>query len=342
MKAVGLTRYLPIMDPESLRDLGLPKPEPKERDLLVRIEAVSLNPIDTKIRRSISSTQPEPSPRVLGWDAAGVVEAIGPEATCFHPGDEVYYAGSLNRPGTNSEYHLVDERLVAKKPSSLDMAHAAAFPLTSITAYEALSERMGVSMTGESEGRAILIIGGAGGVGSLAIQLAKIARLKVIATASRRESRAWCEHMGADEIIDHTQSIPAQLQRLNFPMVDYIFNTSSTDQYWGAMSEAIQPQGRICCLFDAIKPLDINVFKRKSVTFSWEFMFTRSLYQTKDMVEQQRLLTQIAVWVETGMIRPTLTESCSPITAAHLKVAHTKLESGQMIGKFVLTGWQAT
>lgn len=342
MKAVGLTHYLPITDPESLQDFDLPKPEPKERDLLVRVEAVSVNPIDTKIRRSISSDQPEPSPRVLGWDAAGVVEAVGPEATCFHPGDEVYYAGSLTRPGTNSEYHLVDERLAAKKPSSLDMAHAAGLPLTAITAYEAFCERMGISMTGESEGKTLLIIGGAGGVGSLAIQLAKIAGLKVIATASRRESRAWCEHMGADKILDHTQSIPAQLQRVNCSMVDYIFNTSSTDEHWSAMSEAIHPQGRICCLVDAIKPLDINILKWKSVSFSWEFMFTRSLYQTKDMVEQQRLLTHIAHWVEAGLIQPTLTESLSPITAAHLKAAHAKLESGHMIGKFVLTGWPAT
>lgn len=340
MKAVGLTRYLPITDPNALRDVDLPKPEPKERDLLVRIEAVSINPIDTKIRRSKNSDYHETSPRVLGWDAAGVVEAVGTQVTFFHPGDEVYYAGSLNRPGTNSEYHLVDERLVAKKPPSLDMAHAAALPLTALTACEALHHRMGISFGGDSAGRTILIIGGAGGVGSIAIQLAKRARLRVIATASRRESRAWCEKMGADDVIDHTQAIPEQLQQKNCPTVDYLFNTSHTDQHWTAMCEVIQPQGDICCIVDTTEAVELNALKRKSVTFSWEFMFTRSLYQTKDMIEQHKLLTQVAGWIEEKMLQSTLTEKQSPINAANVRMAHAKLESGHMIGKLVLTGWQ--
>jgi NADPH:quinone reductase len=341
MKAVGLTRYLPITDPESLRDMEFSKPEPEGRDLLIRIEAVSVNPIDTKIRGSKSSDHHELSPRVLGWDAAGVVEAIGSQAGFFHPGDEVYYAGSLTRPGTNSEYHLVDERLVAKKPASFDMAQAAAFPLTAITAFEALFTRMGISIEGESEGNSILIIGGAGGVGSLAIQMAKIAKLRVIATASRAESHAWCEKMGADEVIDHTKSIPDQLQRSDSPPVEYILNTSSTEQHWPAMCEVINPQGRICCLVDTAEVVNLNDLKRKSVTFSWEFMFTRSLYQTKDMIEQRKLLSQVARWGEAGMIHSTMTETRSPINAANLKLAHAKLESGHMIGKFVLTDWHS-
>jgi len=341
MKAVGLTRYLPITDPESLQDVDLPRPEPGERDLLVRVEAISVNPVDTKIRRSKGPDDHEPSPRVLGWDAAGVVEAVGSKATLFQPGNEIYYAGSMIRPGANSEYHLVDERIVAKKPRSFNMAHAAALPLTAITAYEALFDRMGISIEGRSAGKTILIIGGAGGVGSIAIQIAKIANLCVIATASRPESQAWCRKMGADEVIDHSKSIPEQLQQLNCSMVDYILNNSSTDQHWAAMSTVITPLGRICCIVDTTEAVDLNVLKKKSVTFAWEFMFTRPMYQTEDMLEQHKLLTQVAGWVDAGMIQSTLTETLSPINAAHLRTAHAKLEAGHMIGKLVLTGWHA-
>jgi NADPH2:quinone reductase len=342
MKAVGLTRYLPITDPDALQDVDLPEPEPNERDLLVRVNAISVNPIDTKIRRSQNAGQQEPSPRVLGWDAAGVVEAVGSHVTFFQPGDEVFYAGSLNRPGANSEYHLVDERLVAKKPGAFNMAHAAALPLTALTAFEAFRHRMGISFEGESAGLTILVIGGAGGVGSIAIQLAKIAGLRVIATASRAESCSWCEKMGADEVIDHTQSIPEQLQQRNFPTVNYIFNTSNTDQHWPAMCEVIKPQGGICCIVDTTEAVDLNALKRKSVSFSWEFMFTRSMYQTPDMVEQHKLLTQISRWVEAGAIHSTLTETLSPIDAAHVRIAHARLESGHMIGKLVLTDWHSS
>ena len=339
MKAVGLTQYLPIDKPESLIDVELPRPEPEERDLLVRVEAISVNPVDTKIRRSKGPEAKESLPRVLGWDAAGVVEAIGNKVTLFQPGDEVYYAGSLIRQGANSEYHLVDERLVAKKPASLNMAQAAALPLTAITAYEALFDRVGISQQGESDGKAILIIGGAGGVGSLAIQLAKIAKLHVIATASRPESQAWCRKMGADAVIDHANSIPDQLEQLHRPMVDYILNTSQTDQHWQAMCEAIKPQGRICGIVDTAESVDLNALKRKSATFAWEFMFTRSMYQTEDMIEQRKLLMRIAEWVDRQKIQSTLTETLSPINAANLRTAHAKIEAGHMIGKLVLTGW---
>ncbi len=339
MKAIVSTRPLPITDPDSLQDIELPKPEPKERDLLVRVEGVSVNPVDTKIRRSQPAEQAESTPRVLGWDVAGVVDSVGAQASLFQPGDAVYYSGSLIRQGANSEYHLVDERFVAKKPASLNIAQAAALPLTAITAYEALFDRLGISQQGESDGEAILIIGGAGGVGSIAIQLAKIAKLHVIATASRPESQAWCQKMGADEVIDHTQSIPHQLEQLHRPMVEYIFNTSQTCQHWQVMCEAIKPQGRICGIVDTVESVDLNALKPKSASFVWEFMFTRSMYQTEDMIAQHQLLTQIAEWVDRQKIQSTLTETLSPINAANLRTAHAKVESGRMIGKLVLTGW---
>jgi zinc-binding alcohol dehydrogenase family protein len=339
MKAVGCTHPLLITDPDSLQDRELPKPESQGRDLLVRVEAVSVNPVDTKIRRSQAPEHQEGALRVLGWDVAGVVDSVGSEVNLFQAGDEVYYSGSLIRPGAISEYHLVDERLVAKKPASLNMAQAAALPLTAITAYEALFDRLGISQQGESDGKAILIIGGAGGVGSLAIQLAKVAKLHVIATASRPESQAWCRKMGADEVMNHTQSIPDQLQQLHRPMVEYILNTSQTDQHWQAMCEAIKPQGRICGIVDTTESVDLNALKRKSATFVWEFMFTRSMYQTEDMIEQHQLLTRIAEWVDRQKIQSTLTETLSPINAANLRTAHAKIEAGHMIGKLVLTGW---
>ncbi len=339
MKAIGPTRPLPITDSDALQDRELPKPDPQGRDLLVCVEAVSVNPVDTKIRRSQAAEHQEGALRVLGWDVAGVVDSVGSDVNLFQAGDEVYYSGSLTRQGANSEYHLVDERLVARKPASLNMAQAAALPLTTITAYEALFDRMAISSDRGSEGKAILIIGGAGGVGSLAIQLAKIAKLHVIATASRPESQTWCRKMGADEVIDHTRSIPDQLEQLHRPMVDYILNTSQTDQHWQTMCETIKPQGRICGIVDTAESVDLNALKRKSATFSWEFMFTRSMYQTEDMIEQHQLLTRIAEWVDRQKIQSTLTETLSPINAANLRTAHAKIEAGHMMGKLVLTDW---
>ncbi len=341
MKAVGCTRGLPASNPESLKDVNLPLPIPVGRDLLISVKAVSVNPIDTKIRRSQDSEGQEAGICVLGWDVAGVVESVTSDVQLFEPGDEVYYAGSVMRSGGNCEYHVVDERLVAKKPASLDMIHAAALPLTAITAYEALFERMRIAEEGSTPGRSILIIGGAGGVGSIAIQLAKIANLHVIATASRSESQAWCSEMGADVTIDHTQSIPNQLQNISCPTVDYILNTSSMDQHWLAMCKVIKPQGYLCGIVDAEGPLDLNPLKRKSVTFAWEFMFTRSMYHTDDMIEHHKILTKIAEWVDAQNVGSTLKETLSPINAENVRVAHEKLESGRMTGKFVLSGWSA-
>ncbi len=339
MKAIVKTWPLPITDPGSLEDRDIPTPVPEEYDLLVRVKAVSVNPLDYKMRLAKVPDGQEPPPRVLGWDAAGVVEEVGRSVARFQPGDEVYYAGSLIRPGCQSEYHVVDERIVAKKPVSWSMEQAAALPLTAITAYEAFFDRMGIARDGSDAGNTVLIIGGAGGVGSIAIQLAKLVNLQVVATASRPDSQAWCRKMGADAVIDHAASIPEQLRQLNRPEVKFILNTSSTEEHWAAISDVIKPQGRICGIVDTKEPVDLNLLKRKSAAFAWEFMFTRPLYGTEDMIRHHELLMETAGWVDTGKIQPTLTETLSPITAANLRTAHAKLEAGHMIGKLVLTGW---
>jgi len=339
MKAIARPRPLPIDHLEALEDIELPKPHPQGKDLLVKVAAISVNPVDTKMRRLAGALDDEKMPRVLGWDAAGVVEAIGSEVQHFQVGDEVYYAGSLDRPGCNSEFHLVDERIVAHKPTSWNLVQSAALPLTAITAYEALFERMGISRDGTTGGQSILIIGGAGGVGSIAIQLSKLVNLHVIATASRVRSKAWCHRMGADEVVDHSKPLMPQLRQGGHPTVDLILNTSSTEQHWMAMAEAIKPQGCLCAIVDTTEPVDLNALKRKSATFSWEFMFTRSLYQTEDMIRQRELLTQIAGWIDEGQVQPTINEILSPITAANLRQAHAKLEAGHMIGKLVLANW---
>jgi zinc-binding alcohol dehydrogenase family protein len=338
MKAVALTHYLPISDPKSLVDVDLPKPTPAAQDLLVRVEAISVNPVDTKVRA------PKPdvpaSPRVLGWDAAGVVEAVGPAVTRFHPGDEVYYAGDIMRPGCNAEFQLVDERIVARKPRTLSFAEAAALPLTTITAWESFFDRLGIDRHGANGGQSILMIGGAGGMGSIGIQLAKLAGLTVIATASRPETRQWVVGMGADHVVDHRQPLPAQLAALGFREVDFIANFSHTDAYWQAMAEMIRPQGKIVCLVDNAAPLDLKLLKSKSATFVWEFMFTRPKFQTADMSQQGELLAEAATLVDAKKLRTTLTETLSPINAANLREAHKRLESGSSIGKLALAGWQ--
>lgn len=337
MKAVGLYRYLPITDPESLVDLELPMPSPTGRDLVVRVEAVSVNPVDTKVRAP--KEQVEVVPRVLGWDAAGVVHSVGPEVRQFAPGDEVYYAGDITRSGCNTQYHVVDERLVALKPKRLDFVHAAALPLVSITAYEALFDRMKISSEGDSRRRTLLILGGPGGVGSVAIQLAILAGLTVIATASRPESAAWAKQLGAAHVVDYRRPLRPQLEALGMTYVDFIANFVDTDAYWEVMGDLIIPQGTICTIVDHKGPLNHSVLKAKSITHAWEFMFTRPKYRTVDMIEQHRILTQIAAWIDEGTIRSILRETLRPINAATLRTAHAQLESGTMIGKLVVTGW---
>ena len=338
MKAIGLTKYLPITDNASLVDVELPKPEAEGHDLLVSVRAISVNPVDVKVRAPKDGV--EDPPRVLGWDAAGVVEAIGPDVTLFAPGDEVFYAGSITRPGTNSELHLVDERIVGSKPKSLSFAEAAALPLTSITAWEALFDRMGISRDGSAAGQSLLVLGGAGGVGSIAIQVAKqVARLNVIATASRNESRAWCLELGADHVVNHREDIPAQLQAIGSGQVDYVLCLNDTDGHWNTMSEVVAPQGHICSIVETSAPVDIRPLMKKSATFSWELMFTRSMFGTPDMIEQHDLLNEVATLVDAGKVRTTSAEVIGPINAANLRRAHAQVETGRTIGKVVLESW---
>jgi NADPH:quinone reductase len=307
-------------------EIELPKPTPAGRDLLVKVEAISVNPVDTKQRKAKTSGS-----HVLGWDAAGTVESVGRDVSLFKPGDAVYYAGDVTRPGCDSEFHLVDERIVGRKPKKLDFAQAAAMPLTSITAWEAFYDRMHVV-----QGKSMLIIGGAGGVGSIGIQLAKSSNLKVIATASRPETVAWVKELGADQVVNHRENLVSQIKK----PVDYIANFSGElDAYWPAMAELIAPQGAMVAIVGNQKPLPMDVVRSKSVTLCWELMFTRPRFQTPDMIEQHRLLNQVAERLDAGKLKCTLKETLSPISGANLKKAHERLESGTMIGKLVLKGW---
>lgn len=324
MKAVGLYKYLPIADPESLIDLEVPKPEPRGRDLLVRVRAVSVNPVDTKVRAPKDKVEAEP--RILGWDAAGTVEAVGEGVSLFSPGDEVYYAGSIVRQGCDGEYHLVDERIVGRKPRNLSFEEAAAMPLTTLTAWEALFDRM------EAEtGRTLLVIAGAGGVGSIAIQIAKrVAGLRVIATASRPETEAWCRELGADDVIDHRRPLKDE--------ADYILCAASTEEHLQGMADAVKPQGKVCLIVGAKggQPVPINPFQSKSVALCWEYMFTRAMYETPDMDAQHGILDRAAGLLEDGTLRHTLREVVGPLNAENLREAHRRLESGRTIGKLVL------
>ncbi|WP_250439811.1 zinc-binding alcohol dehydrogenase family protein [Caballeronia sp. AZ1_KS37] len=338
MKAIGLTRYLPISNPESLIDIELDKPTPTGRDLLVKIEAIAVNPVDTKVRAPKDKV--EATPRVLGWDAAGVVEAVGPDVTLFKAGDPVYYAGDITRQGANSEFHLIDERIVGAKPKSLDFTHAAALPLTTITAWEALFERLGVSAEGKDAGKSVLIIGGAGGVGSIGIQLAKrVAKLQVIATASRPESAKWAEDLGADHIVNHFDDIPKQMKAIGFPEVDYVLIFNDTDKHFPAAADVIKPQGGIASIVENAQPVPVELLKAKSAAFHWEFMFTRAMFKTPDMIEQHKLLSEVARLIDAGTIRTTLGKNLGAINAANLREAHRLLEEGRTVGKLVLTGF---
>ena len=325
MKAVAHT----TPDIDSLVDLELPAPSPSGRDLLVRVEAVSVNPVDTKQRKAGSA-----APRVLGWDAAGTVVGLGEEASLFKVGDEVYYAGDVTRAGCDSELHLVDERIVGRKPRRLDFAQAAALPLTAITAWEAFHDRLKVK-----RGASLLIIGGAGGVGSIGIQLARLAGLKVIATASRPASIAWVKELGAEHVIDHRKPMRPQLEALGLKHVDYIANFNEVDEHWAAISDLVAPQGGIVLIVGNKNPLNVDAVRAKSAALCFELMFTRPRFQTPDMIEQHRLLNQVAEWLDAGRLKGTLKETLSPINAANLRKAHAKLESGTMIGKLVLRGW---
>ena len=338
MKAVGYLESLPIADKDALVDFTADAPQPAGRDLRVAVKAVSVNPVDTKVRMRAAPKPGEP-PKVLGYDAAGVVVAVGPEVTLFKPGDEVFYAGSVARSGSNAELHLVDERIVGRKPTSLSFGQAAALPLTSITAWEMLFDRFAVPRGTAGEGRALLILGGAGGVGSIMIQLArKLTGLTVIATASRPQTRAWCAKLGAHHVIDHSQPLAEQLKAIGHAEVALIAGLTGTDQHFPAVPDIVAPQGKFG-LIDDPKALDVSLLKRKAVSLHWESMFTRAIFNTPDMIAQHHLLNEVAALVDAGDIVTTATKELAPINAANLKAAHALVESGRMIGKVVLAGW---
>ena len=338
MKAVGYRHSLPSADPQSLGDITADVPGPGPRDLRVAVKAVSVNPIDTKMRMRAEAKPGEP-PKILGYDAAGVVEAVGPEVSLFKPGDEVFYAGSIVRPGTNAEFHLVDERIVGRKPKSLSFAQAAALPLTSITAWELLFDRLGVPPGKTPDGRALLIVGGAGGVGSIMTQLArKRTGLTVITTASRPETRDWCLKHGAHHVIDHTKPFADQLKAIGHPQIALVASLTASEQHYPAIAGILAPFGKFA-LIDAPDALDINLIKAKACSLHWESMFTRSTFQTPDMIEQHNLLNVISMMVDAGEIVTTATQELSPINAANLRQAHQQVESGTTIGKVVRAGW---
>jgi zinc-binding alcohol dehydrogenase family protein len=336
MRAVGYKHSRPIDQADSLIDLEIEKPTAQGRDLLVEVKAVSVNPVDTKVRKRADPKGG--APKILGYDAAGVVAAVGSDAKLFKPGDEVFYAGSILRQGTDAEYHLVDERIVGAKPKTLGFAAAAALPLTSITAWEMLFDRLAVPRGG-AEGRSLLIVGGAGGVGSIAIQLARhLTKLTIITTASRPETVAWCKELGAHHVIDHSKPMAAQLEAIGHRFVDYVFGVNASDQHYDTIVEIIAPQGKLGMIDDP-GMFDANKLKGKSASLHWESMFTRSSFQTADMEAQHRLLSEVAKLVDTGVIRTTLAETLGTINAANLKRAHALIESGRARGKLVLAGF---
>jgi zinc-binding alcohol dehydrogenase family protein len=336
MKSVALTHYLSVEDPNVFLDVDLPKPSPEGHDILVAIKAVSVNPVDTKVRAPKDIV--EETPRVLGWDAAGVVEAVGDNVTLFKTGDEVYYAGDITRSGSNSEYQLVDERIVGRKPKSLSFAEAAALPLTTLTAYESFFDRLGIDRDGKNKGESILIIGAGGGVGSIGIQLAKAAGLEIIATASRPETTAWVKELGADHVVNHRQPMVDQVRTLGFQNVDHIaiFNDM---RHWDTAVELIRPQGGIVTIDDTNQPMPMDKMKMKSASLHWEFMFARAMHKTPDMIKQHELLTYVAGEIDAGRIRTTLDTVLSQINAENMRKAHALIETGTAKGKIVIEGF---
>lgn len=337
MKAIAYRQAGAIDRPDALIDIELPAPVPTGRDLLVEVAAISVNPVDVKIRAKVAP--PPGEARVLGWDAVGKVVAVGEAVTGFRPSDAVWYAGSITRPGANSQLHLVDERIASHKPASLSDAEAAALPLTAVTAWEMLFDRLDVRRPVPGAAEAILIIGGAGGVGSIAIQLARaLTGLKVIATASRPETRDWVRDLGAHHVIDHSKPLAPQIAALGLGAPAFVFSTTETHRHVADIAALIAPQGRFG-LIDDPESLDAVPFKRKAVSIHWELMFTRTIFETPDMAEQGRLLGEVARLIDAGRLRSTATEVLRPIDAANLKRAHRLIETGRTRGKLVLEGF---
>lgn len=332
MKAIGYHQSLPIDNEQSLIDLDIPTPKVSGHDILVAVKAIAVNPVDTKVRRAVQPQGDEP--KVLGWDAAGIVIDVGSEVTLFKAGDEVWYAGDLTRQGSNSEFHLVDERIVAKKPASLSFKEAAALPLTSLTAWELLFDRLAISPT---EKGTLLITGAAGGVGSILVQIARrLTHLTIIGTASRSDSVKWILNNGAHHVIDHSKDMKSQLQALNYPEVDYVISLTHSDEHAKALVDVLKPQGKFA-LIDDPQHMDFKMFKLKSISIHWEMMYTRSMYKTPDMIRQHEILAEMAKLVDNGQIKTTIAECMGSINAANLRKAHALLESGMARGKIVLS-----
>jgi len=335
MKAIGFKTSLPIADKESFIAFETPKPIPGKRDLLVKISAVSVNPVDFKIRQNSAKDTVLETPKIIGWDAVGIVEAVGENVRLFEVGDPVFYAGDITKQGSNAEYQVIDERIVGKKPTSLSIEEAAVIPLTGLTAWEILFDRIRINPE-KDKGKSILIIGGAGGVGSIAIQLAKkIAGLMVIATASRPETIDWCKQQGADFVVDH-KDLVASVREAGFEYVDFIVDFVDTNAYWDTMVELIKPQGHIASITGSSDPVALNKLKNKSASFSWELMYTRSMFETDDMQEQHNILNKIADLLDEGILKTTLNETLSGLTPENFKRAHELLESGKTIGKIAI------
>ncbi|MBC3270608.1 zinc-binding alcohol dehydrogenase family protein [Pseudomonas sp. SWRI81] len=337
MKAIAYYASLPISDTNALQDIELPEPVAGPRDLLVEVKAISVNPVDTKVRQNVAPENG--AAKVLGWDVAGVVKAVGSDVTLFKAGDKVFYAGSIARAGGNSELHVVDERIVGHMPKSLGFADAAALPLTAITAWELLFERLQIREGNNNENQRLLIIGAAGGVGSILTQLAKqLTGLNVIGTASREQTRDWVSKLGADLVIDHSQPLSEELKRAGIDSVTHVASLTQTDQHLPQLVEALAPQGKLA-LIDDPKSFDISLLKRKSLSLHWEFMYTRSLFETPDMIEQHKLLNRVAELIDAGTLKTTVGEHFGTINAANLRRAHELLESGKAKGKIVLEGF---
>ncbi|WP_404938174.1 zinc-binding alcohol dehydrogenase family protein [Pseudomonas sp. JDS08PS003] len=337
MKAIAYYASLPTDDPKSLQDIELPEPLAGPRDLLVEVKAISVNPVDTKVRQNV---QPEGgAAKVLGWDVAGVVKAVGSEVSLFKVGDRVFYAGSIARAGGNSELHTVDERIVGHMPKSLGFAEAAALPLTAITAWELLFERLQISQDRSDQGQSLLIVGAAGGVGSILTQLARqLTGLKVIGSASREQTQAWVRELGAHGVVDHRQPLSTELKRIGIDQVTHVASLTQTDAHLDELVEALAPQGKLA-LIDDPKSLDVTKLKRKSLSLHWEFMYTRSLFETADMQQQHVLLNKVAELIDAGTLKTTVGEHFGQINAANLRRAHALLESGTAKGKIVLEGF---
>lgn len=338
MKAIGFKKHLNIDNPESLIDLEISIPVPKEHDLLVKTSAVSVNPVDVGVRKSGRTILKKP--KVIGWDTCGIVEKVGAKVTLFKPGDRVFYAGSFIRPGSNSEYQLVDERIVGHAPKELTDEEVAAMPLTSLTAYEALFEQMGLELnSSKNKGKNILIINGAGGVGSTATQLAHLAGLTVISTASRPDSIAWTKDHGAGYVVNHRKNLITQVRKIGYKYVDYILELNDLDGHWKEMCELIKPEGHIVSITENHRPINLRLLTKKKAHFSWEWMYTKSYYHTDDMISQHEILDKIAQMLDNGKLKSTLNKTLSPLNAQNLRKAHKLVESGHMTGKVVVSKW---